>query len=230
MVCFDLGGVMVRLCRSWEEGCRAAGLDARDPAMREQTRDVRKRLVTEYQRGRIDTQTFAHSISETLNGLYSPDEILAVHRAWLRGEYPGIHKLIDDIHDAGLRTAALSNTNEAHWALMDDYPAVLQLHTHLLSHELGLHKPESAIYRAAEHHLNAHPHEIAYFDDLPENVDAARERGWAAHRIDPLGDTAAQVRDALISLDLPIATSNAAPSDAGASATEATDLPPERAP
>ena len=26
LVVFDLGGVVVRICRSWEEACRAAGV------------------------------------------------------------------------------------------------------------------------------------------------------------------------------------------------------------
>ena len=29
LVCFDLGGVLVKICRSWSDGCRAAGLDVR---------------------------------------------------------------------------------------------------------------------------------------------------------------------------------------------------------
>ena len=29
-VCFDLGGVIVRICRSWEEGCHRAGVSLRD--------------------------------------------------------------------------------------------------------------------------------------------------------------------------------------------------------
>ena len=29
VICFDLGGVLVRICRDWNEGCAAAGIDPR---------------------------------------------------------------------------------------------------------------------------------------------------------------------------------------------------------
>jgi len=31
MVCFDLGGVLIKHCRTWREGCAAAGLRLRVP-------------------------------------------------------------------------------------------------------------------------------------------------------------------------------------------------------
>ena len=35
--------------------------------------------------------------------------------------------------------------------------------------------------------------DLVFFDDLPENVDAARACGWNAVQVDHAGDTAAQV-------------------------------------
>jgi HAD superfamily hydrolase (TIGR01509 family) len=37
------------------------------------------------------------------------------------------------------------------------------------------------------------PEHIVFFDDLPENVAAARAAGWQAFRVDHTGDTAAQM-------------------------------------
>ena len=39
--------------------------------------------------------------------------------------------------------------------------------------------------------------EILFFDDAEENVQAARAVGWRAERIDPAGDTARQIAEAL---------------------------------
>ena len=48
LVCFDLGGVVVRICRSWAEGCAEAGLDVRGDVEEALTRfadlaDLRRR-------------------------------------------------------------------------------------------------------------------------------------------------------------------------------------------
>ena len=39
---------------------------------------------------------------------------------------------------------------------------------------------------------------IVFFDDLAENVEAARAAGWNACPVDPHGDTAGQMRAHLI--------------------------------
>ena len=198
IICFDLGGVILRICRSWEEGCKAAGIEVRGMADRERTAAERRETIEAYQCGQIECTAFAQRIAQLLDHLYSPQEIMAVHNAWVLGEYPGVAGLIEDIHTAGLQTACLSNTNHAHWVQLHESQAVMSLRTRLASHELGLHKPDPAIYRAAERQLNAQPSEIIFFDDLPENVQAARECRWDAVQVDHAGDPAAQMRVALI--------------------------------
>ncbi len=42
LVCFDLGGVVIRICRTWAEGCAAAGLEVRDPLLWRQTKPARR--------------------------------------------------------------------------------------------------------------------------------------------------------------------------------------------
>ena len=63
LVCFDLGGVIIRICRTWAEGCRAAGLDVRRPELWRQTHIARRRIIIDYQTGRIDGLTFASRAS-----------------------------------------------------------------------------------------------------------------------------------------------------------------------
>lgn len=50
----------------------------------------------------------------------------------------------------------------------------------IYSHEEGMHKPDPRIFTLASERLGIPPAEIVFLDDLPENVDAARARGfWA---------------------------------------------------
>jgi len=199
IVCFDLGGVLIRICRTWEEGCAKAGIPVRDPERRANTTQVRRQLIVEYQTGRITGETFAQRVSEALGGLYSPEEIMTVHHAWMYGEYPGVHDVISELNAANLITAALSNTNHEHWEALPAFPAFMNLRHRYASHELGLHKPDPAIFIEVEKRLRTQgidPKGILYFDDLPENVAAASDAGWTAVQIDHAGDTAAQIRAA----------------------------------
>ena len=193
LVCFDLGGVVIRICRSWTEACAAAGIPVRDPTLWRRNGEARSRLVEEFQTGRIDGPTFAARASEQVGGLYSPEEILDVHNAWLLDEYPDIGDLIDRVHDAGLDTAALSNTNHEHLERIARLPAVTRLHHLLASHQMGLHKPDPMIYRRLQEQLGYRAREIIFFDDTQENVIAADGVGWRAHLIDPEADTAQQI-------------------------------------
>ncbi len=193
LVCFDLGGVVIRICQSWNEACAAAGVPVRDTQLWQRTQPDRRRVIADFQTGRIDAPTFAARLSEEVAGLYSPAEILGVHHAWMLDEYAGVAELIDRVHDAGLDTAALSNTSDDHWGRIVRYPAVTRLHHLLASYQMGLHKPDPMIYRRLEEQLGYRAQEIIFFDDTQEHVIAANGVGWRAHLIDPEADTAQQI-------------------------------------
>ncbi len=197
LVCFDLGGVIIRICQTWVERCAAAGLDVRNPELWDEIEPVRDALMVQYQTGRIEGRHFAQRLSEALCGLYSPAEIMAIHDAWLIDEYEGVDAIVDRLHQAGLDTAALTNTTPEHWVRMHQFPTVGRLRHRLASHELGLHKPDPAIYLRLERQLGYAGREILFFDDTEENVQAAQAVGWRAERIDPAGDTARQMAEAL---------------------------------
>ena len=208
VVCFDLGGVLVRICQSWEEACTFARV-AHRPLSAEWI-ERRRALVDRYQRGDIECAGYHAALSRCFDGEYSETELERIHHAWTLEEYPGVFQLVTALNQKpGLLTACLSNTNHAHWQRLAgvdgraEYPSVLALRCRLASHLLGRIKPDRDIY---EHALTQFqtggiqtdaalaPEQVAFFDDLPENVAAARELGWRAFRIDPLGDTAAQIR------------------------------------
>lgn len=199
LVCFDLGGVVIRICRSWLEGCRRAGLPVREgiEGLLQREIETRRELNVLHQTGRLDTPEYFQRVSATLDGLYSPDDIRAIHYAWLVGEYEGLSNVIDAIHDAGLETAALSNINPDHWQRMQEYPSVMRLQYRFGSHEIGFQKPDEAIYRALEENVNMRGSDILFFDDLQDNIAAARECGWHAVLIDHASPTDVQIRSAL---------------------------------
>lgn len=204
MVVFDLGGVLIRICRSWAEACAAAGLPVRGPSASHDASGRRHALAERHGTGAVSSEAFFSLVSESMSGLYSPQEVRRIHDAWLLGEYPGAGDLASAIREAGLTTGVLSNTNHAHWARL--LPArcggtgeftVLENIEHLhASHLLGLLKPDPMIYRAFQRLCRCEddPRHLLFFDDLAENVQAARACGWQAELIDHAGDPVAQMR------------------------------------
>lgn len=207
LVVFDLGGVVVRICRSWQEACRAAGVEHRAGIDTPRVQSDRREVVRRFERGEIGSDEFFARIAAATGGLYQPDEVRRVHAAWLIDEYPGVDALVDELHAVGVETGILSNTNHAHWEIMGRrepraiYPTLWRTRHPHASHLLQLSKPDRAIYDefAKRTGRAARPGEILFFDDLDENVDAARAAGWRSERIDHTGDTAAQMRAYLAS-------------------------------
>ncbi|MEO1009024.1 MAG: HAD-IA family hydrolase [Planctomycetota bacterium] len=200
VVCLDWGGVLLRICRGWEEGCAAAGIEVRGGSADDHLRAQRHALALRYHAGELSCGDFFARVAEATPG-YDASEITRIHDAWLLGEYDGARALVEDLRAApGITTALLSNTNHRHWARRDEFAAAGMLRHQVASHLLGVAKPDEAIYRALERTTDASGDQIAFFDDTAENVDAARALGWQAVHVDHAGDPPAQIRAALAGL------------------------------
>ena len=104
LVVFDLGGVLVRIARSWSEACAAAGVPTRgagddDAAWRRAARAGRGLRVGPHRPRDLPRR----ASSRARRARYSADEVARVHAAWLLEEYPGVGALVDAIHGAGAR-------------------------------------------------------------------------------------------------------------------------------
>ena len=64
---------------------------------------------------------------------------------------------------------------------------------HFASHELHAVKPDAAAFDAVPSVTGYAPHRILFFDDSGDNVEAARDAGWAGVFVDHTGDTATQM-------------------------------------
>lgn len=206
MVCFDWGGVILRICRSWAEGCAAAGLPVRGDSASPDLRVRRRIAAEEYQRGRFTTAEFLRSLESIVENVYSQVELKRIHDGFLIEEYAGVDRLVDRLaNTANIETGMLSNTNELHWqrqhadsnASVPHFPTASRLNHRHASHLLGHAKPGHEIYRAFERHTGFRGPEVLFFDDLADNIAAARAVGWRAEQIDHTGDTAAQMHEHL---------------------------------
>ncbi len=200
LVCFDLGGVVVRICPDLPAALANVDVPVDvDWASLLSEQEQARRVVRDVETGRIDMPTVCRAVGPLLN--VTAEQVMEAVDHWILEVYPGIGELIDALRANGITTCCLSNTNAHHWAQMmadPQYRNVLDKLDHrFASHLLGLVKPEAAIFEHVEQTLNLPGEAIAYFDDTPGHITAARQRGWCGHAIDPDNDPPAQIITAL---------------------------------
>jgi epoxide hydrolase-like predicted phosphatase len=82
---------------------------------------------------------------------------------------------------AKYKTAILSNAgSDARRLFTDIYEFHHIVDEMIISAEERVAKPDRRIYEIAVERLEIHPHEAVFVDDLPENIEAAREFGMHA--------------------------------------------------
>lgn len=195
LVCFDLGGVLVRVGRTWREVVEYAGVHATFDEGLDSPLDACPGFAT-YQKGVLDERTYFSHLALYL-GLEPASAAQRAHECILMDPYPGVLELVDALHASGYRTGCLSNTNALHWGVLrcpERNPAIARLQTAVASHLVLEEKPHTGIYRAFEAEAGVAGDAILFFDDHPRNVEGARSAGWRAHAVDPAGDTARQMR------------------------------------
>lgn len=105
-------------------------------------------------------------------------EVWCDHFTLDRGSYALLRRV-----GARVPTYLLSNTNAPHFDFIRErYAFARQVRGAILSHEVGLRKPDPAIYSAALALSRTLPEETLFVDDLEENVAAAAACGLVAIR------------------------------------------------
>lgn len=174
----DWGGVMTtNLFSSFAAFCEAEGLDPHK--LRNLFRDDREArdLLVEFECGRVEESFFQERLcaalevsparAETLiDGLFAgakADEAMIAAVRTARG--------------AGVRTGLVSNS----WGTRR-YPRELLAELFdgiVISGEEGMRKPTPAIYELGAERIGLRPEECVFVDDLPFNLEPARELGMA---------------------------------------------------
>ena len=120
------------------------------------------------------------------------DELMEDLWTWYVGELDRpMRDWFAGLRPRGLVPAILSNSGpgarerERCWGF-EDLTDVL-----VYSHEVGLAKPDPAIFELTTSLLGVRPEEVVFVDDAEVNCAAARSHGWAA--VHHTGDTAATI-------------------------------------
>jgi putative hydrolase of the HAD superfamily len=186
----DYGGVLTTdVFASFRAFCEAEGLPPETVRDRFRSDPEARELLAALETGALATPEFeprfaalleveSERLVDRLFGGMEPDEAMIDGVRAARG--------------AGVRTAMLSNSwgDTTHY----DRPLLEELFDGwVISSEVGLRKPDPAIYALAAARIGLEPDECVYVDDLPGNLKPARALGMATvlHR----GDAAATLAE-----------------------------------
>lgn len=184
-ILFDLGGVMVRL-----RGHRVL-LEYLPESMTSEellNRWLHSPVVRDFEAGRIQLSDFCRDILSDLGLNMDEAAFLEVFRTFLDEPYPGVSDVLPDLSRRYV-TGVLSNTSEPHWqTAVNMLPELLSVRHLFLSYQMGLLKPDEAIFTEVLRQLHLSAEQVLYFDDHPANVEAARRIGIQAVQVDGFGE------------------------------------------
>ena len=190
-VLFDLGGVLIELgdVSSLQELAVAVGSDD------EWHHRLSSSWVRRFERGECSAAEFsAGAVSEW--GLeVTPERFLEIFRDWPIGPYPGTAELLAAVQRS-VQIGCLSNTNAMHWEhQMSSWPVLQMFDFRFLSFELGMGKPDEAIFQAVADRLPFEKDRILYFDDVGVNSDAAQSFGFRSETVRGLDEVRAKLSE-----------------------------------
>jgi len=152
----------------------------------------------EYDCGRADFHQHWQAFSDAAGVTLQPEQVERIVEMetlmWLRVNHEAL-ALAREIKAHGMRIAILSNMPHDLLAYVRrEFDWLDEFEVKIWSCELGTVKPDPAIYRACLDALGCEAERTLFFDDRPNNVEAARELGMEAHIFESAEQARAIVR------------------------------------
>jgi putative hydrolase of the HAD superfamily len=158
-------------------GDRFRHLVTADPAGRE--------LYHQVERGELSQPEFEREIAHLLG--VAPDGLVQGLLADLRPD-PLMTDAVAQARAAGIRVGVITNSwGTAPFDPYAGYKLDEQFDSVVISSDVGIRKPDPAIYLLAADKLGVTPDSCVFVDDIPSNLGPAQEVGMAVvHHVDPV--------------------------------------------
>jgi glucose-1-phosphatase len=173
-IIFDLGGVLVHVdeARALERFAARTGRAAADIS------DYFRRTphATEFALGKLTRRAFYRVVAKDLEFDGSYEEFAQLWSEIFSPIEPMV--ALAESFKTRLPRVILSNTNPLHIDhIIEHYPWINDFAAQVLSYEVGLLKPDAAIYELTLRQCGLEAARAVFIDDLAANVEAARRVG-----------------------------------------------------
>jgi putative hydrolase of the HAD superfamily len=171
---FDVGGVLVGLRPQLRRDLLHAVVDpdTLPPAERAELEAVNR----DFRLGFMDEAPYVAAVTRLLR--VSPDTLHRAECDFIVAGDPRMLALVAELR-RNHRVVCLSNTQPTHWRHVIDNLLGAGFFDHeYVSHDLGLEKPDPAIYRLVAEREAVDPADIVFIDDTADNLPPAEALGW----------------------------------------------------
>jgi HAD superfamily hydrolase (TIGR01509 family) len=135
--------------------------------------------VHSFESGTCTPQDFAAGVVADWELSISADQFLTEFRSWTADPLPGADEIVRHVQRV-VPTGCLSNTNALQWDVFSKWPVLDEFDFRLLSFELGVAKPDPAIFEIVAERLPSPRGKVLFLDDNVLNTDAAMAAGFQA--------------------------------------------------
>lgn len=161
----------------------------------------------DYDAGILNSTTYWEKIGSEAGAEFTSEQIEQMRaldaRMWMDLNEPMVAWALE-IKKAGLLIGILSNMAEGvHRAMRDSFPWLDQFDAHVWSYELGIVKPDAAIYAEAVQRLRIEPAEALFIDNLEINVAGAKDAGLRSIVFRDVDQLSQELREQGFDLPLP---------------------------
>ncbi|MEA1062933.1 glucose-1-phosphatase [Erwinia sp. HR93] len=174
---FDLGNVIVdidfgRTLGVWSDFSRI-------PLARLKKNFTMGEAFQRHERGEINDEDFARQLCEEMAIPLSFEQFSAGWQAVFVALRPETLAIMQRLREQGHRVVVLSNTNHLHTTFwLEKYPEIRETSDRIwLSQEMGMRKPEPAIYQKVLSEEGYSASDALFFDDNLENIRGAEQCG-----------------------------------------------------
>jgi FMN phosphatase YigB (HAD superfamily) len=191
VVLFDLGGVLIDFGGVGPLR-ELSGIESDDEVWR---RWLTCEWVRAFERGACDRDAFAAGVVSDWALRVDGPAFLAEFSSWLGDTLPGAAELVTEVQHV-VPVGCLSNTNAVHWGHRTRWPFLESLDHRFLSFELGLVKPDRALFDRVAELLGVPADRVLFLDDNQINVEGAEAAGFQARRVQGPIEARAALADA----------------------------------
>ncbi|MEL4503426.1 HAD-IA family hydrolase [Luteococcus sp. H138] len=186
-IIFDLGGVLVEETTQIRDAAKRLGVAPHEIARRYWS----ERLDWDHGASNLDYWgRVADGAGVNISEEVADDLARFDSRLWTTLR-PAARQILADLADKPQPVWLLSNAAAVFEQTVDESDWREFIDGRFISGALRLLKPDPAIFAHVEQALGTDPAELHFIDDRPENVAAARERGWRARLWSSDADTRA---------------------------------------
>lgn len=140
--------------------------------------DIYQRIdLDAYEHGQISSERFIDRLSALTTRPIDRKELVEHWQNIFTG-IPEMLRLAEELKSR-YQVLLLSNTSELHWNHLESRHQIENLaHGVVTSFRVGAMKPNPVIYKHAEDTFSLTPTRCVFIDDIQENIDGAKARGW----------------------------------------------------